>query len=223
LAWRTTEQLRAISWRGSRRYAPHRLIKLLDVWREPTSYEAGYLAGVFDGEGYLGQSPKLHGGHNFRIGFAQRENELAAECRRMLSALGFAWSEHKGNHGVTSFGITGRRHEALRLLGQVRPKRLLAKFDPWKLGTVERLKDVKPLAVEYIGERPVIALGTTSKTLVAAGLATHNSAPEGYYDDCVCALALAVMHKSTTPPALNITQAMVDAVNRAGPVAGRRV
>jgi hypothetical protein len=49
------------------------------------------------------------------------------------------------------------------------------------------------------------------------------SAPEGYHDDCVCALALAVMHKSLTPPALNITQSMVDAVNRAGPTPSRRL
>lgn len=222
-AWKTTEELRAPHPTSeSRRFAPHRLIKLLDVWKEPTSYEAGYLAGVFDGEGYLGQASKGHGGHSLRIAFSQKDNQVAAYAREVLTAFGFEWSEHRGTRDVISFGLTGRRHEVLRLLGQIRPKRLLAKFDPSILGTLERKQDVRPVAIEFIGLQPVIALGTTTKTLIAAGLASHNSAPSGYYDDCVCALALAVMCKGITPAAMNITAEMVTQIVRAGAARRRR-
>jgi hypothetical protein len=52
-------------------------------------------------------------------------------------------------------------------------------------------------AVEALGDRPVVALGTSTKTFVADGIASHNSAPEGMHDDCVCALALARQHMVT--------------------------
>ena len=48
------------------------------------------------------------------------------------------------------------------------------------------------MAVEYMGEREVIPLGTTTKTLITEGFASHNSPPDGMHDDCVDALALAV-------------------------------
>lgn len=38
------------------------------------------------------------------------------------------------------------------------------------------------------------------------------SAPEGYNDDCVCALALAVMHKATAPKVLKVTKTMLEQV-----------
>lgn len=42
------------------------------------------------------------------------------------------------------------------------------------------------------------------------------SAPEGYHDDCVIALALAVMHKLHTPPTMNITSAVLAQVQNYG-------
>ncbi len=42
------------------------------------------------------------------------------------------------------------------------------------------------------------------------------AAPQGYYDDCVCALALAVMCKTTVPAAMQITSAMVNEIIRSG-------
>ena len=42
------------------------------------------------------------------------------------------------------------------------------------------------------------------------------SAPPGYFDDCVIALALAVMHKSAVPPPMVITQQMVNKIMMSG-------
>lgn len=47
------------------------------------------------------------------------------------------------------------------------------------------------------------------------------SAPEGFHDDCVCALALAVMHKSHARPAMFISDALLARSRQAGPARQR--
>jgi intein/homing endonuclease len=196
--WIRTDELRGVHPTSkSPRFAPHHLSKILEVWEEDKSYEAGYLAGVFDGEGHISQQSKHNGtGNSLRIGFAQRENAVARVCREYLKKFNFDVAESKNGGGthkdVFRIDITGRRDEVVRFLGQIRPKRLLDKFDAHKLGTFTKKEKVKIIRIEYIGEREVIALGTSTHTFVAEGYATHNSAPEGLHDDCVCALALAV-------------------------------
>ncbi|MBA2557295.1 MAG: hypothetical protein H0V12_08150 [Chloroflexi bacterium] len=125
------------------------------------------------------------------MSFAQRDNEMASRVRGYLTAANFGWSESAGTSSALTFGITGRQAETLRLLGQVRPARLMAKFDIDKLGVAYCMSTPSVVSVTPVGERPVIALGTSTRTLIAEGLASHNSAPEGMHDDTVIALALA--------------------------------
>jgi hypothetical protein len=201
--WRTTASLRGRPKNASLNSVANRLLRVCDVWDAPSSFDAGYIAGVLDGEGSICQPDKSNGGHGLRVTFAQRDNEVAAGMRHRLAAMGFAFSEARhATHDVIGFGITGRRHEVLRLLGSTRPARLLAKFDPDKLGTLERKASVAVRSVEFIGDHEVVAMSTTTKTFVAAGFATHNCAPEGYHDDCVMALALAVEKLRQLAPGL---------------------
>jgi hypothetical protein len=117
---------------------------------------------------------------------------MADEVRRYLRQYGFHWTEHPTRtSGVVPFGLTGRRPEVLRFLGQIRPKRLLNTFDPAALGTLDKLRSVPIERITYLGEQELVALGTTTKTVIANGFASHNSASEGMHDDGVCALALA--------------------------------
>lgn len=195
LHWRRTDRLRGRHPTSrSPRDAASQLVRLVHPWPEASSYEAGYLAAAFDGEGNVSQLSKHGGrGHNARVGFAQHENEMAAQVRTYLRALGFSWAEHRKVGRVHNFGLLGGRAEVLRFLGQVRPRRLLERFDPDKLGTLTAKAFVGVRAVEPIGDQLVVALATTTGTFVADGFASHNSAPEGVHDDAVCALALAVM------------------------------
>ncbi len=48
------------------------------------------------------------------------------------------------------------------------------------------------------------------------------SAPEGYNDDAVCALALAQMHRTTNAPPIQITQSMIAEVMASGAMRRRR-
>lgn len=196
--WRRTDQLRAPHpTSASTRFSPSRVVKLLPVWSEERSYEAGYLAAAFDGEGCLTQRPRRdrESGHSFRMSFAQRDNSMACRVREYLTAANFGWSEST-NGSVLAFGVTGRQAEVLRLLGRVRPARLLAKLDVDKLGTAYMISSPAVASLTPVGERPVVALGTSTRTLIAEGMASHNSAPEGVHDDCVMALMLAhEMHR----------------------------
>lgn len=222
--WKLTSELRGRhEWSHSLRFTPHRLIKPVDVWQEATTYQAGYLSAAFDGEGTLSQHRRndRREGFHFRLSIAQRENAMAAEIRKTLAAFNFSWAESAGNgtnKDVSAFGVTGRARETLRLLGQIRPKRLLAKFDPDKIGAMWSDENCAIKSIEFLGDRPVVAMGTTSKTFLAAGYASHNSAPEGFHDDCVCSLALAVMQKSHARRPLLIS----DELLRRSAMVGRR-
>jgi len=198
LNWRRTDQLQPPhpTARSTRDNAS-KLIRLLDVWDNPSKYETGYLAAAFDGEGSLSQlSRRDHLGYGAWLQFTQRENAMAVQVRSYLQGHNFRWAECPGGLGRSTigFGLTGGRSEVLRFLGQVRPERLLSRFDPSKLGTLTKQASVSVAELEAVGSRTVTALGTTTGTLIAEGFASHNSAPSGRHDDCVIALGLAVWH-----------------------------
>jgi hypothetical protein len=153
---------------------PTKLVKVLDVWNEDRSWEAGYLAGLLDGEGCLSQRPLSHcNGHNFILEFSQKENATADAARLAMEILGIPWSER--HDVVTTFHVKGGRSEIMRVLGQMRPRRLLDKFDPAKLGSMQMMEAVAIEHLEDVGEQEVIALKTSEGTFVAEGFASHNS------------------------------------------------
>ncbi|HEY5727844.1 MAG TPA: phage terminase large subunit, partial [Acidimicrobiia bacterium] len=81
--------------------------------------------------------------------------------------------------GVRKINLLGGRSEALRFLGTVRPHRLLANWlkmgGAESLGMMSILDQVPVVDVEPLGPREVVALATSTGTLVANGYAHHNS------------------------------------------------
>jgi len=178
--WKRTDELVTSHHREGR---PTRIVKLLDTWEEDLSWEAGYLAGAFDGEGHLCQRPLNHcNSHTLGLGFAQRQNEMSALTEDILENFGFRFSGKlddrsptKKKRPVNKYQIKGGRPEIMRFLGSIRPRRLLAKFDPSKLGVLQRKNAVAVESAEFIGDQKVIALKTSTGTFVAEGFASHNS------------------------------------------------
>ena len=183
--WRRTSELRGVDPRGrkSPRYTPHRIIKLLEPWEYDATRGAGYLAAAFDGEGSLSKVKP-------RLSFAQRNNAMLSRVIHELAGRGYRWSIHDSGGSALKLNVLGGVRETMRFLGSIRPQRLALESNP-RLGALNAKQSVQVTHIEPLGEREVVAIGTSTKTLIVEGFASHNSPPEGMNDDCVDALALA--------------------------------
>jgi hypothetical protein len=74
------------------------------------------------------------------------------------------------------------RAEIMRLLGSVRPQRLLADFRPSMLGTMQRIGVATLVEKKFVGMQEVVAITTSTGTFVAEGLASHNCADPAKVD-----------------------------------------
>ncbi|MFI5629200.1 Hint domain-containing protein [Streptomyces sp. NPDC051664] len=153
--------------------APY-VIRLLDTWTEARSYEAGWLAGMFDGEGsiYMGKSSS-------KAGIAQVSGPVAYRFTAWMKEAGFDTSECPRPSGVTGYEVAGGWPEMLRALGTLRPERLinrLQQLDVDRLSIRSRGNPrVKVVAVEPVGPRPIQSIMTTTGTYIGEGFAMHNS------------------------------------------------
>jgi hypothetical protein len=145
-------------------------------WKVDKSREAGWLAGLFDGEG------TLYGNH---VTVAQREGVVLDHARAILRARDFEFGDQPNVAGESSLGkndctrlrINGGIGERLRLLGSIRPLRLLEKSQiAWDgSSTWSKLaRNAVIEGVEYIGKGPVVSIQTSSRTFLAEGLLSHN-------------------------------------------------
>jgi hypothetical protein len=178
--WMTTEELIPRgAYKDSR--SSH-ILKPLEMWEEDNSYEAGYLAAAFDGEGHISQTPNNFNGSRINLGFAQRVNGMSETVEACLGNKKFDYSKtiEIGN-GLSKTNDTYKYHikcgkkEVLRFLGQIRPKRLLEKFDIEGIGAMRTSNHVAVIKKEYLGEQEVIGWKTSTHTFIAEGFASHNS------------------------------------------------
>ena len=170
--WIETRNLRA-----SGKYAS-KVVKPVEAWETDTSWEAGYLAAAFDGEGNLSQrDPARAGGADVKLVFAQNGNPMLLKVRQLLADKGFAYinsiSTERSGRLCCRVHFSQRR-EIIKFLGQIRPSRLLKKFDPNKLGAINCHHVATVVSKEKLGDMPVVAIRTSTKTYIVEGLASHN-------------------------------------------------
>jgi DNA (cytosine-5)-methyltransferase 1 len=148
------------------------------TWDVDETRDAGYLAGLFDGEGCVSRS-----GSTRLVSMAQKEGPVLERAIRLLGARGFEVGEAT-SRPVVNITINGGLPERLRFLGQVRPERLVAKAETLYAGVnVGAARKVRVRAIEALGEREVVAITTRHATLVADGLLSHNSDVKQRTDD----------------------------------------
>lgn len=162
-------------WKSTHKLTPaDTFFKICSVWESESTYEGGYLAAAFDGEGCYNYTD---------LAFAQRDNAMLEMVCRQLEHFNFRYSvgEVQGTpyKGVKYLKILGGRSERMRFLGQIRPRRLLFNLAVDKLGTIgrhDRKHYTRPRLVskEFVGEREVVAIRTSTRTYVAEGFASHN-------------------------------------------------
>jgi Family of unknown function (DUF6424) len=170
---------------GTPRDVRSKVLRLVEVWEEDQSRGAGYLAAAFDGEGWLSQVEDEQRGRGFgtsvRLGFAQRSNAMLEEVERLLKERGVAYSLRCASDNCNRVMIRGRA-EIMRLLGSVRPQRLMADFRPSMLGTMQRVGVATLVEKKFVGMQEVVAITTSTGTFVAEGLASHNCADPAKVD-----------------------------------------
>ncbi len=132
-----------------------------------------------DGEGELNRHTKSPA---FEIRVSQKDNPMLSEIRRVLEHWKFDCdvAEYRHPTEVIVLRITGRWFERLRLLGMVRPKRLLARFvksvvldDIAFEMTAKEVLTVESVA--FLGDKEVVTMGTSTQTYFAEGFASHNT------------------------------------------------
>jgi len=172
--WKTTEELVP---------SKSRIIKLFEPWEgtgEIEPYEAGYMAGAFDGEGSLASMQFDREGvpyYSLGLQFTQRPNGMLQYMKNLLEKYGIKFGENgRERNDCKDLHIYGKI-KVLSFLGKLQPKRLLGKLNFNKLGMIKDLpkKPVKVISKKFLGDREVVTLGTSTETLIANGFASHNS------------------------------------------------
>jgi hypothetical protein len=149
----------------------NRLVRYLEPWESLRSWEAGWLAGIFDGEGFLtkGKNPT-----SYRLGVCQKEGKVAEQIRASLAGFGFQFTERTSTSGVVNFFLLGGLPEIVRLLGSLRPLRLMAKLQlPGTLQAPRAWRD-PIVGLELLGKQVIVKLSTSTGTYFAEGYGAHN-------------------------------------------------
>lgn len=151
------------------------LCKPFEVWEKEDTHAAGWLGGIFDGEGHLSKPNCEQGG--IQIGFAQNRGIVLDRACGIMRALGHEFNVHGSAPAVQQARICGASAEKLRLLGRIRPERLIAKFRPEMLGRVQASTHKQCptiLRVEDADFGDVAKIQTSTGTLIVEGFAHHN-------------------------------------------------
>jgi hypothetical protein len=165
-----------LRWMHTERLSPGTPILTLGRWEEEDTKDAGWLAGMFDGEGSAGC--RGESSRNRHLSISQKEGPVLERVRSLLKDRGFEFGDYA--HGsapseVRQLVIRGGLSEQLRLLGTTRPERLVAAAGGlWERRQIGRTPRTKVVNVEYVGEREVVAVRTDARTFIAEGLLSHN-------------------------------------------------
>jgi hypothetical protein len=153
--------------------------KLLPEWVPATSFEDGWLAGMFDGEGCLSFSQsrdadgKVQGG-GMRLSIAQNTGAALGQVHGQLARGGYATNTYYRDSGLGVVDIAGRPGEKARLLGSLRPQRLLGKFVPEMMGRTGRGDADEIVSIRDGGIGRIVQMETSTGTFISEGYAHHN-------------------------------------------------
>lgn len=172
-------------------YFPMPFPRTIPVWEENRSYEAGYLAGFFDGEGTVNQPVKIrerngrmaaNPEYGLRVMAVQKDNIAMSAAIDALDKLGYRHPsilphDNRKNE-IKVLNVLGGIGAIIQFLGQVRPFRLLQNFQIEKLGSIRpgsKDESLKIIDIRPAGRNTVWGLQTTSKTYISEGFLSHNT------------------------------------------------
>lgn len=182
-AWRSAGSLAQDLRAGRKRY----MHKFIEPWTELTSWDAGWLAGLYDGEGYL----SMENCRGSKLGVSQKEGLILSKAVALLHSYNFGSFSYNQTSapksGVWTLQTTGGWRAILRLLGSLRPVRLLDKFQRMlRSDSFSKQLDGAGEPLEIVraydeGEVWCAGLETSTRTYLCEGFAAHNSVAEHSY------------------------------------------
>lgn len=177
---RRVRNYRPLSWRTIEDLQPGDKIRFaIAPWPTDRSHDGGWLAGIFDGEGWCGT----------QVAMAQNPGPVLERAKTLLTERGISWRLHSA--GKCHHICMRDMWHAMKLIGSVRPTRLLEKASKlWegrngfngRNAAAGRYADISTdskhvaeiLSIERIEDGEVRAIQTSSKTLIADGFLGHN-------------------------------------------------
>jgi len=152
---------------------PSKIPCFLKVWEEDLTKEAGWLAGMFDGEGCLSKT---------RVDFsiAQRPGILMNKLENLLATK---YDKEcikrvvKKESDCLNLRFTGNQYSKIEFLGKIRPERLISKFTFDQMGRMEVKSTClvdEVVSVKSIGVGLIVKLSTDSSTFILDGYPMHN-------------------------------------------------
>ena len=152
-------------------------IKYMNTWEDVKTWEAGYLAGIFDGEGSVRRHQKWD---RLDYSFAQKPGVVHDLACKIINNLGFRYTARKvmNTGDCDCIRVVGTCYEKLRLLGMIKPVRLIKNAQPFeRLGRCEVKGEGdfdEIVSVISIGMDVIYKISTDTKTFVLDGYAHHN-------------------------------------------------
>jgi ParB-like nuclease domain len=163
--WRRTDELKT----------DDRICQFCTPWNAPSSYDDGWMAGFLDGEGYIHQKTSI-------VGFGQNPGETLNRALSILTRDGFRYSVHAKKKCVEVRIL----NDFLRVIGYYRPTRLLPKAH-WlwegKRSWGKTTGCATVIRIERISNGDVCGLSTSTGTIIAEGMLSHNSMLDNGWED----------------------------------------
>lgn len=149
---------------------------LVDPWEEDNSWEAGYLAGVYDGEGTAIGYPR----REYRVSFVQNPGETLDATLLYLKQKGFEPVHIPTKVPAQVYVIRGFA-DCLRFVGQMGGHKMRRQAVPhlWEGRGIGRAKGRSShkivTSIEELPAQEMVDIETSTGTFLAEGLVSHNS------------------------------------------------
>lgn len=150
------------------------LVRPFMPWKTETSWEAGWLAGILDGEGCVQKSGTE--GVAAAITVSQNSGPTADRIHAAMALRGdVKHYQRSGKHSKQETVYTrGGVAATAKLIGQVRAERLIERFD-LSNGFMHNKFPAKVISVEPVGMQTIQSIQTSTHTYIAEGFASHNT------------------------------------------------
>lgn len=176
---------RTIQWKVASELKPGDLVsRPFEPWEIDRSYGAGWVSGFLDGEGTMAVNVAKNGRSVFRLSGYQRPSPTADRMveaiKSRVEAKVFTVkrsAQSKWNDMVMC--RVDRLSEIMRLLGTVRPERLIEAggrfWEGYETSTPDSWVEVQAVEQDEVGT--VATLATSTGTYIADGYLMHNTQP----------------------------------------------